>query len=92
MPHLDLNLKKKNYTPPPKKITLHPKKGKKCVDLNEDNPKMKMASTMKITSTPKLETCNNVRCIIYYLKKLLMTPYLDRHSTTDPKPEMISAA
>ena len=28
----------------------------------------KMTSTMKMTLTPKLETCNNVRCIIYYLK------------------------
>ena len=44
---------------------------------------------MKMTSTPKLEPCKNVRCIIYYLKKLLMTPNLDRHSTTDPKPEML---
>ena len=91
VPHSDLKLKK-NYTPPKKEL---PPPLKKCFDLptslNEDNPKTKMASTMKMTSTPKLGTCNNVRCIIYYLKKLLMTPHLDRHSTTDPKPEMISA-
>ena len=57
--------------------------------LNEDNPKRKMASTMKMTSTPKLWTCNNV---VHHLlpEKLLMTPHLDRHSTTDPKLEMIS--
>ena len=39
-----------------------------------------MASTMKTMSTmkttPKMETCNNVKCIIYYLKYLLMTPHL----------------
>ena len=33
---------------------------------------MNIKSTMK--TTPKMETCNNVRCIIYYLKVLLMTP------------------
>ena len=27
----------------------------------------------------------------HYLKKLLLTPQLDRHSKTDPKPEMLSA-
>ena len=37
-------------------------------------------STMK--TTPRLET--HVRRIIYYLKKLSMTPHLDRHSTTNP--------
>ena len=54
-----------------------------------------MASTMKTKSTmkttPKMETCNNVRCIIYYLKNLSMTLHLDRHNTTNPKPEMLSA-
>ena len=76
---------KKKIKLPPKKMFYLP------TSLNEDNPKMKMASTMKMTSTLKLGTCNKVRCIIYYLKKLLMTLHLDRHSTTDPKPEMISA-
>ena len=50
---------------------------------------MKTTSTVK--TTPKMETCKNVRCIIYYLKNLLMTPHLDRHSKADPKPEMLSA-
>ena len=30
-------------------------------------------------------------CIVYYLKKLLTTSYLDRHSTTDSKLEIVSA-
>ena len=49
---------------------------------------MKVASTMKMKSTPKLGTCK-----VHHLlpEKLLMTPHLDRHITTDPKPEMISA-
>ena len=38
-----------------------------------------------------MKTCNNVRCIIYYLKKMLMTPHLDRHSATDPKQESLLA-
>ena len=28
--------------------------------------------------------------VSYYLKKLLMTPHLDSHSTADPKPEILS--
>ena len=51
---------------------------------------MNMASTKKMALTHKLETCNSVRCIIYYLKKLLMAPHLDRHSKTDFKPEILS--
>ena len=30
-------------------------------------------------------------CIVYYLKKMFTTPHLDSHSTTDPKPEILSA-
>ena len=30
-------------------------------------------------------------CTVYYLKKMFTTPYLDSHSTTDPKPEILSA-
>ena len=62
------------FAPPPKKSVF-------------THSPMNMASTMKtmitMKTTPKSETCNNVRCIIYYLKKLLMTPHLDRHSTID---------
>ena len=36
---------------------------------------------------PKMEICNIVGGIVYYLKKLLMTPHLDSHNTTDSKPE-----
>ena len=32
-----------------------------------------------------------IGCIIYYLKIMFMTPHLDNHSTTDPKPEILSA-
>ena len=42
-------------------------------------------------TTPKMEIFNNVRGISYYLKKNLMTPCLDYHSTTDLTPEMLSA-
>ena len=41
--------------------------------------------------TPKMEVCSIVGGSEYYLKKLLMTPHLDSHSTTDPKPEILSA-
>ena len=34
-----------------------------------------------------MEICNNVGRIAYYLKKMLMTPCLDCHSTTDLTPE-----
>ena len=30
-------------------------------------------------------------CTVYYLKKMFTTPHLDSHSTTDPKPEILSA-
>ena len=36
-----------------------------------------------ILTTPKMEICNFVGGIVYYLKKLLMTPHLDNHSTTE---------
>ena len=32
-----------------------------------------------------METCNIERCIVYYLKKMLITPLLDSHNTTVPK-------
>ena len=31
------------------------------------------------------------RGTVYYLKKMFMTPQLDSHSTTDPKPKILSA-
>ena len=46
--------------------------------------KMKKASIRK--TPPKMEKCNNVGSIIYYL-----TPHLSRHSTTNPNSEMLSA-
>ena len=30
----------------------------------------------------------SIGCLVYYLKKMFTTPYLDSHSTTDPKPEI----
>jgi hypothetical protein len=51
----------------------------------------KMQTTYKMKTSPKMEICNNVGGISYYLKKLLVTPCLDCHSTTDLTPEMISA-
>ena len=44
----------------------------------------------KMKTTPKMEICNIVGGIVYYLNKLLMTPHFDSHSTTDPTPEMLS--
>ena len=41
-------------------------------------------------TTPKIEIYNNVGGISYYLKKMLMTPCLDCHSTTDLTPTMLS--
>jgi len=32
-----------------------------------------------------------IGCIVYYLKKMSTTPHLDSHSTTDPKPEILSS-
>ena len=32
-----------------------------------------------------------IGCIVYYLRKMFMTPHLDGHSTTDPKSEILSA-
>ena len=32
-----------------------------------------------------------IGCLVYYLNKKFMTPHLDSHSTTDPKPEILSA-
>ena len=32
-----------------------------------------------------------IGCIVYYLKNMFSTPHLDSHSTTDPKPEILSA-
>ena len=32
-----------------------------------------------------------IECTVYYLKKFFTTPHLDSHSTTDPKPEILSA-
>ena len=40
---------------------------------------------------PETEICDIVRVIVYYLKKLLMTPHLDSHNTTDHTLEMLSA-
>ena len=40
-------------------------------------------------TTPKMEICRRVYRILP--KKLLMTPHLDSFSTTDPKPEILSA-
>ena len=45
------------------------------------NSKMRTFSKIKIT--PKTEQ--------HYLKKLLMTPHLARHSKTDTNPEILSA-
>ena len=33
----------------------------------------------------------SIGCIVYYLKNMFSTPHLDSHSTTDPKPEILSA-
>ena len=38
-----------------------------------------------------MEICNIVGGIVCYLKKLLMTPHLDSHITTDPTSELLSA-
>ena len=38
-----------------------------------------------------MKTTQRTRPQQHYLKTLLMTPQLDRHSETDPKPEMLSA-
>ena len=32
-----------------------------------------------------------IGCVVYYLKQIFTTPHLDCHSTTDPKPEILSA-
>ena len=40
-------------------------------------------------TTPKMKTSNIVGCILYYLKKIMITPHLDSHSTTVPKLEML---
>ena len=48
-----------------------------------------MQTTYKMKTTPKIDICNNVGGISYYLKKLLVTPCLDCHSTTDLTPEMM---
>ena len=50
----------------------------------------KIKKTSKVKMIFKMKTTS--RCIVHYLKKLLMTPHLDRqrHSTTDPKQEMLS--
>ena len=48
-----------------------------------------MTSIMK--KIPKIKTNYIGRCILYYLKKMLMTPHLDSHSTTDARPEMLLA-
>ena len=49
-------------------------------------PKMRTTSIMK--TPPKIETSKIVGCILCYLEKLLMTTYLESHSTTYPKPKM----
>ena len=41
--------------------------------------------------TPKMEICDNVGGISYYLQKMLKTLRIDCHSTTDLIPEMLSA-
>ena len=57
--------------------------------------KMKMTSKMGMSSImktpPKIDTSNNVGYILFYLKELLMTPFLGSYSTADHKPEMLSA-
>ena len=40
-------------------------------------------------TTPKYVTSNIEGSILYYLKKMMMTPHLGSHRTTDPKPEML---
>ena len=40
---------------------------------------------------PETEIYNIVRVIVYYLKKLLMTPHLDSHNTTAPILEILLA-
>ena len=50
-----------------------------------------METTSSMKKTHKMETCNMKGCIVYYLKKLLTTPHLDSHTTTDPKPDILSA-
>ena len=56
---------------------------------NEDD--LKNEENLKNNDNPKMEICNIVGGIVYYLKKLLMTPRLDSHSTTDATLEMLSA-
>ena len=49
----------------------------------------KMETTSTRRTIPKMKHLEG--CIVYYLKKLLTTSYLDRHSTTDSKLEIVSA-
>ena len=51
----------------------------------------KNKTTSKMRTFSKMKTTQRTRPQQHYLKKLLMTPQLDRHSETDPKPEMLSA-
>ena len=51
----------------------------------------KIKTTSKMRTFSKMKTTQRTRPQQHYLKKLLMTPQLDRHSETDPKPEMLSA-
>ena len=39
----------------------------------------------------KIERCNIIGGIVYYLKKMLLTLHLDSHSITDSIPEMLLA-
>ena len=64
---------------------------------NEDKPKngddLKYEDDLKIwtimKTTPNYVTSNIEGSILYYLKKMMMTPHLGSHRTTDPKPEML---
>ena len=67
---------------------------KKTTSKMKMTSKMKTTSKMKMTSkmktAPQMDICTIVGGIVYYLKKLLMTPHLDSHSTSDLTLEMLS--
>ena len=63
---------------------------------NEDDPENKDSlknedNLRRMMITLKMKTCSIEGCIIDYLNRMLTTPHLDSHSTTDPKPEILSA-
>ena len=56
---------------------------------NEDN--MKNEDILKNEDNTKISMASKTLPQKHYLKILLMTLHLDRHSYTAPKPEMLSA-